>query len=330
MKAWIALPAAVAVVALGVGVWGWSQLNDQYRGFSQPVMLEFRRGASSREMATELARAGVVRNAWLFLAARALHRGERLQAGEYRFEKPASPMEILNRIARGDIFYLELLVPEGFTIFDTADAVAKLGTISHDAFLAAAKDPAPIRDLDPEATTLEGYLFPSKYRVYKHTTARDLARQMTAEVRTRWLGKPRTASLHDTITLASMVEREARRREEQALVASVFHNRLAIGMKLDCDATTAYAATLENRYTGVIRRSDLESDNPYNTYRHAGLPPGPIASPGWPAVEAALTPAETNYLYFVAKADGSGGHMFSESLREHEAAVARYRSMVHH
>jgi UPF0755 protein len=318
-----------AVLVLGGCIWGWTRISQPYKGFSDPVMLEFRRGASSREMADQLAKAGVVRGSWTFLAARALNRNVRLQAGEYRFEKPASALEVLSRIVRGDIFYVELLVPEGYTIFDTADAVAKLGTIPHDAFLEAARDPSLIRDLDPAATTLEGYLFPSKYRVYKHTTARDLTKQMVGEFRARWKNAKTPNSLHDTVTLASMVEREARLPEERPVVASVYHNRLGIGMKLDCDPTTIYAAILEGRYKGVIHRSDLDSDNPYNTYRHSGLPPGPIASPGWRSIEAAITPADTEYLYFVAKADGLGGHTFSGTLREHEAAVAHYRATHH-
>ncbi len=329
MKWWIALPAAAVVVA-AAGAWTWSRLNEPYQAFSQPVIVELPRGASTRELASALARNGVIHDSLLFLAARALHRRDRLQAGEYRFDKPASPLQILRRIARGDIFYLELLIPEGFTIFDTAEAVSKLGTISRQAFLDAARDPAPIRDLDPLATTLEGYLFPNKYRVYKHTTARELARQMTGEFRTRWQNAKPAAAIHDVVTLASLVEREARRPDERPTVSSVFHNRLKIGMKLDCDPTTIYAAILEGRYRGVIHRSDLDSANPYNTYRHAGLPPGPSASPGWSAVEAALAPADTDYLYFVAKADGSGGHTFSDSLKNHEAAVAHYRATVRH
>jgi UPF0755 protein len=147
---------------------------------------------------------------------------------------------------------------------------------------------------------------------------------MTGEFRARWKALNTGADVHNTVTLASMVEREARLPEERPEVASVFSNRLRIGMKLDCDPTTVYAALLEDRYKGVIHRSDLESDNPYNTYRHAGLPPGPIANPGLSSIRAALAPADTKYLYFVARADGSGGHHFSDSLAQHEAAVAAY------
>jgi UPF0755 protein len=131
-------------------------------------------------------------------------------------------------------------------------------------------------------------------------------------------------SVHDAVTLASLVEREARLPEERPLVASVFQNRLRVGMRLDCDPTTVYAALLEGRYRGVIHQSDLASENPYNTYRHDGLPPGPIANPGLGSIKAALSPETTAHLYFVAKADGSGGHTFTDSLQKHEAAVAEY------
>lgn len=318
------LLATVILVAIA-GSWMLSRLNRRYEGFSQPVFVEFARGTSTRAMATELAQKGVIENRWLFLAARALRRDTNLQAGEYKFDKPASPLEVFGRIARGDIYYMELLVPEGFNMFDIAEAVGKLGTIRPEEFLAAARNPASIRDLDPAAPSLEGYLFPSKYRVYRHTTAEQICRMMTDEFRAEWKALRTPANVHNTITLASMVEREARRPEERPVVASVFRNRLNVGMKLDCDPTTVYAALLDHRYRGVIYRSDLANSSPWNTYQHAGLPPGPIANPGLSSIRAALAPAETRYLYFVAKADGSGGHNFSESLVQHDAAVAQYQ-----
>jgi len=198
--------------------------------------------------------------------------------------------------------------------------------MSADNFLAAARDPSLIVDLDPKAETLEGYLFPNKYRVYRRTTARELCRMMTNEFRAQWQAVGGGAnSAHDTVTLASLVEREARLPEERPRVASVFKNRLRIGMKLQCDPTTVYAALLEGRYRGVIHQSDLDNANPYNTYQHAGLPPGPIANPGLDSIKAALTPEDTTYLFFVARADGSGGHNFSDSLQQHVAAVTQYR-----
>lgn len=318
--------AAATVLLLAIfGVYLTGELHRPYRGFSEPVSVNFERGTSTRGIASVLAQKGVIPNQWIFLAARAMRRGATLQAGEYRFDKPASPLDIYGRIARGDIFYMELLVPEGFNMFEIAEAVGKLGTITAADFLAAARDPSSIRDLDPNAPSLEGYLFPNTYRVYHFTTAQQLCRTMTGEFRARWKALHTDANVHDTITLASMVEREARLPEERPLVASVFRNRLRIGMKLDCDPTAVYAALLQNRYRGTIYRSDLDNPSPWNTYRHAGLPPGPIANPGLDAIHAALAPADTRYLYFVAKADGSGGHTFSESLAQHTAAVARYQ-----
>ncbi len=318
-----ALAAGLAAAYLGY------RLTRPYQGFSEPVFVEFPHGTSTDEMASVLARKGVVRDRWVFLAARALRRETNLQAGEYRFDKPASPLEVYGRIARGDIFYMELLVPEGYNMFDIADAAAKLGLFKPAAFLAAARDPALIRDLDPKAVTLEGFLFPNKYRVYRYTTPQQLCRQMTNEFRAQWQALNTKEGVHETLTLASMVEREAKLPEERPQVASVFHNRLRIGMRLDCDPTTVYAALLEHRYRGVIHRSDLDSANPYNTYQHPGLPPGPIANPGLSSIRAALMPADTPYLYFVAKADGSGGHNFSESLARHEAAVSSYQRATH-
>jgi UPF0755 protein len=197
-------------------------------------------------------------------------------------------------------------------------------------FLAAAKRPGLIRDLDSDAPSLEGYLFPSKYRVYRRTTAQQICRMMTDEFRKQWKILETPANVHNAITLASMVEREARRPEERPLVSSVFHNRLGVGMKLDCDPTTVYAALIDHRYRGAIYRSDLANTSAWNTYQHAGLPPGPIANPGLSSIRAALAPAETRYLFFVAKADGSGGHNFSESLLQHDAAVAQYQKAVRH
>ncbi|HEU5022870.1 MAG TPA: endolytic transglycosylase MltG [Bryobacteraceae bacterium] len=329
MRKILALFAMAAIAAIGYVVW---QLREPYKGFSEPVIVEFPRGTTTGQMAAKLSEEGVIRSPWLFLAARVIHRGERLQAGEYQFTRDASPLEVYSRIARGDIYYMELLVPEGFNMFDIANDVAKLGTMPTETFLAAARDPSLIRDLDPRAQTLEGYLFPNKYRVLRRTTAREICKMMTDAFRAHWkrLGAAPGVSVHDTVTLASLVEREARLPQERTLVASVFQNRLRAGMRLDCDPTTVYAALLDGRYRGVIHQSDLASANPYNTYTHAGLPPGPIANPGVGSIEAALTPSSTPFLYFVAKGDGSGGHTFSESLQQHEAAVTAYRRATAH
>jgi len=281
-------------------------------------------------MADLLVQAGVVRGRADFLVARLVSQSRVLQAGEYRFNHPATPLEVVGRIARGDIFYYELVVPEGKNMFDIAAAIEQLGLFKASRFLAAARDPHLIRDLDPLAPTLEGYLFPDTYKLGRQTTPEDLCRTMTVKFREAWRSLQRgvnagTNDVHRTITMASLVEKEGKLPAERPRIAAVFENRLRIGMKLDCDPTTIYAALLDGRYRGVIHRSDLDSDNPYNTYRHAGLPPGPIANPGLAAVRAADAPERSDALYFVARPDGSGAHEFSSTIAAHESAVEKYR-----
>jgi len=314
----------VAAAAL-VGSFAVYRLSRPYAGFREAVLLDIPKGTSSSGIADMLAERGVIASRWDFLLARVAARGHALQAGEYQFAKAASPLEVYDRIARGDTFYYLLVVPEGKNMFDIGAAIEELGLISANRFLTAARNPAMIHDLDPKAPTLEGYLFPSTYRVDRNTTPERLCRLMTGKFREVWHGLQARASVHDTVTMASLVEKEGKLAEERPLIAAVFTNRLRIGMKLDCDPTTIYAAVLEDRYRGTIHRSDLDSEHPYNTYRHPGLPPGPIANPGMASLEAALRPADSDALYFVARADGSGGHTFRNNLADHQAAVQVYR-----
>lgn len=297
-----------------------------YAGFHGEAFVEIPKGASTLDIASLLADAGVIEHPWQFLAARALKRSARLAAGEFRFAAPASTLDVYNRIARGDVFYYEMAIPEGQNMFDIAATVEGMKLMSAQDFLAAARDPSLIRDLDPAAPTLEGYLFPDTYRVTRHTGARELCRIFTQRFRAEWKRLETQADVHQTVTLASLIEKEAAVPEDRPLIASVFRNRLDIGMKLDCDPTTVYAALMESRYRGTIYQSDLASHNAYNTYQHAGLPPGPIANPGIASLKAAVNPAATGNLYFVARPDGSGRHEFSKDLAAHRLAAARYRS----
>lgn len=300
-------------------------LEESYAGFGNDVFVDIPKGSSAVAMSRMLADAGVVRSRWLFVLARALRPRAKLQAGEYLFSKPASVWNVFDRLARGDVFYYALVVPEGVNSFDIAASLEHLGVISRQVFLAAARDPSQIRDLAPGAPSLEGYLFPDTYRLTRHTTAAQLSRQMTDRFRQAWKAAGGSGNVNSIVTLASLVEKETARPEERPRIASVFRNRLKLGMTLDCDPTTIYAAMLEDRYTGAIHRSNLEDKNPYNTYQHAGLPPGPIANPGIDSLVAALNPGESKFLYFVAKPDGSGGHQFSRTSEEHQLAVQRYR-----
>jgi len=318
------LAAAALVLAAGAGYLAW-ELQQPYAAFGPETFVDLPKGTSTSAIATRLANAGVIAHAWEFGVARALSLRRSLKAGEYRFVKPASVLEVYDRIARGDVFYLVLAVPEGQNMFDIAEAAAGLKLFSATDFLRVARDASLVRDLDAAAPTLEGYLFPDTYRLDRHTTPERLCQMMTTRFREVWkqLGSP--AGVHRTVTLASLIEREARLPVERTLISSVFHNRLSIGMKLDCDPTTIYAALLDGRYQGAIHQSDLASSNSYNTYRHAGLPPGPIANPGKQSLVAAMHPEETGYLYFVLRPDGSGAHNFSKTISEHLEATARYR-----
>ena len=288
-------------------------LYAPYRGFSGDLFLDFPKGSGTPAIAQRLADAGVVRYAWQFWLARAIHPRSTLQAGEYRFNQPASVAEVFSRLGRGDVFYLNLTVPEGSNIFDIAKLLDAEGIMSGQDFLKAAE-------------TLEGFLFPSTYRLTHATTPAALCQMMTTQFHKEWkkLMPDSTADMAKVVTLASMIEKETGVPSERPKVASVFTNRLRLGMALDCDPTVIYAALLEDRYRGKIYRSDLDNKNPYNTYQHAGLPPGPIANPGASSLAAALHPAETDYLYFVAK-PGGGGHVFSSSLAAHNQAVGSYR-----
>jgi UPF0755 protein len=322
MKKLAALGLGLAAISAGIAYWS---LKQPYRGFSQELILDIPMGTSTRRMADLLASGGVIRYQWQFLAARSIRPRARLQAGEYRFTEASSVLDVFDRIVRGDVFFHELRVPEGSNMFEIARSVEELGLMKREEFLEAASDPTPIRDLAPGAESLEGYLFPSTYRLTRHTSPGQLTKMMVEQFRHIWSQFRTDADAHKMVTLASLVEKETAVAGERATVASVFWNRLGQGMKLDCDPTTIYAALLESRYKGAIYRSDLDNRHRYNTYQHAGLPPGPIANPGVASLKAALRPAATDFLYFVAIPNGAGQHRFSKSLKEHDRAVAEYR-----
>ena len=319
----------VLVLALLLGViagayLGWSVL--QPHGPDKQVFVDIPSGTPTRRIARMLRDAGVIRDEWTFLTVRALKPGATLQAGEYGFDRPLSAWDVFHKIERGEVFYHELTVPEGSNMFDIAAAVEKLGVMKALDFLKVASEPALIRDLDPRAPSLEGYLFPAKYRLTRRTTPQQLATEMTAKFRRAWKDLDGGgADVHDTTTLASLVEKETAVPSERPMIAAVFKNRLRERWTLDCDPTVIYAALLENRYRGGIHQSDLASTHAYNTYKNAGLPPGPIANPGMESLRAALQPAEADYMFFVAKPGGSGAHSFSTTLAQHNIAVQEYR-----
>jgi UPF0755 protein len=281
-------------------------------------------GTGTQTIATQLEQAGVLRSRYAFDLLRAV-KGGRLLAGEYRFNHPAPATEVYARIVRGDIYTRTLTIPEGYNIFDIAHAVEAAGFGPADAFLAAERSQtALIADLAPNAPSLEGYLFPDTYRFSRHATPEQILTAMVhrfRQVAAQLALDPGTTP--QTVILASLVEKEVSQDAERSMVAGVFTNRLAQGIPLATDPSVIYAALLEGRYRGTIYASDLQFDSPYNTYRHAGLPPGPICNPGIAALKAALAPAHTDFLYFVADAEGHS--QFSATLKEHAQQVENYR-----
>lgn len=289
------------------------------------VLVELPPGMGSRQIASTLASRGIIRSKYAFDLWRIV-RGGKLQAGEYRFVEPASLLDVYSRLRRGDVYYRAVTIPEGYNLFDVAQAVQNAGLASKQAFLAAAeKDVQLIADMDPQAPSLEGYLFPDTYRFQRLQTPDEMLEVMVKRFRRAAVKIGLNANYHRTVTLASLVEKETPLAADRPVVASVFVNRLAKGMPLMTDPAVIYAAMLGHRYRGTIYESDLQADSPYNTYRHAGLPPGPICNPGLASLRAALHPAQTDYLYFVADADGSGHSRFATTLADQQRNVSAYR-----
>ena len=286
-------------------------------------------GTSSRGIAAQLEKSGVITSRYAFEALR-LVRGGRLKAGEYRFAEPRRLGSVYDQIARGEVYTLTLTIPEGANLFDIAQRVqaAKLG--SYKGFLEAAeKHGEMVRALDPEAKGLEGYLFPDTYHFAPSSTAEQMLGAMVRRFEQQAAVLGITGDVHRTVTLASLVERETPIAAERPLVASVLLNRLDRGMALETDPTVIYAALLAGRYRGTIYQSDLVAESPYNTYRHTGLPPGPICNPGEVSLKAAMDPARTTYLYFVAAgSDPHGVSRFAATLEEHQRNVAAYREAL--
>ncbi len=320
------LVAVLSVVAAGAWV-AWVCVLPF--GPSHETFVDIAPGATAHGIAQQLARAGIVRTRY-GIELLQLVSGGTLKAGEYRFDHPAKVTAVFRRIERGDVYTIALTVPEGANLFDIAARVqaAKLGT-SKGFLQAAAAHLSLIRNLDPKAPSLEGYLFPATYRFGRHTSYAAMLRRMISTFRVQALALGITGDTHQVVTLASLVERETPIPSERTAVASVFINRLAQNMPLETDPTVIYAALLRDQYTGVITRADLQIDSPYNTYLHTGLPPGPICNPGAASLQAALRPAKTDYLYFVAAgADPSGHSRFSSTLAEHQRNVSAYRAAV--
>jgi UPF0755 protein len=331
LKKLFALVVLLLLVAGGAGAALYLRVHQAYRGFEGPEQfIEIPPGAGSRTIGDRLVAGGAVRDIWTYRAALYLTgEGRKLKAGEYRFDHPMTPTEVIDKIARGDVFVVSLTFPEGLTIAEMAKIFAAHGLGTAAAFVAAAKDASLVHDLDPAATDLEGYLFPETYAVPRQTDAAKLVKLMISRFdhvltpALRQEAGTRQLSVRQLVTLASIVEKETARADERALVAAVYATRLRIGMPLQCDPTVIYALTKAGHYDGNIHKADLSFDSPYNTYRYPGLPPGPIASPGRASLEAAAHPADADFLYFVSRNDGT--HAFARTLDEHNRNVQEFQ-----
>ncbi len=323
-----AVLAALALVALGAAgalVYALSRPYQGYPGTETTVLIT--PGSGVHHILAQLEAAGVLRDARFARLLLDYRMGRpTLRAGEYRFQGKLTPSAVLARLVKGDVVLHSATIPEGLDVEEIADRLAQAGLGDHGRLLAAMRDPAPIRDLDSQAPDLEGYLFPETYAFARGTPETEIVATMVRTFRQRFDAEVRPLldpaappALRRLVTLASIVEAEARRDDERPVIAGVYANRLRLGMGLYADPTVVYALRRQGRYDGTIHKADLEIDDPYNTYRVPGLPPGPICSPGAKSLQAAAQPASVPYLYFVSRNDGS--HAFAATLAEHNRNV---------
>lgn len=296
--------------------------------FPEAVVIDIERGTSSKDIAETLQAKGVISSKWLFLLIRGWHYNDTLMAGSYRFLRPTSEWEAFKALRIGSVQYYPVTIPEGLTRMEITEILAATGRIDKQEFLEETEKTEWLRGDLPEAENLEGFLFPDTYYLDDTSTAEKVVGMMTSRFRSVYEEATRGATSQlkpfEIVVLASMVETETSEPEERSVVSSVFHNRLRLRMLMQCDPTVAYGLAIENRFRGRILLADLKDPHPYNTYVHPGLPPGPIANPGRKALVAAAKPAETDYLYFVAKGNDRE-HVFSKTLMAHNQAVQAYR-----
>jgi UPF0755 protein len=337
--------ALVLLVALAFGGWmAWALMQPVTPAGQTFVIL--RPGYSSRRIASELQSAGVIRSAMAFAIWHRIRHRRSLKAGEYLFDKTATALEVHQRLVRGDVYFHTVVIPEGFNMFDIAQALQDAGLGTSEEFLkVATSDTALIADLAPDAKTLEGYLFPSTYEFTRMQTMPEIAAEMVKQFRqvaheiglisvpkmdlkntSAQVDDVRARDVSQTVILASIIEKETAASEERPLVASVYSNRLARHVALQADPSVIYAELLQGSYSGALHHADMQFNSAYNTYTHAGLPPGPIGNPGKTSLEAAMHPADTDYFYFVS--NGNGHHRFAHSLEEHNKNVAAYRKVM--
>lgn len=321
----------------GAGYWVYKSLNTPHAHGKTNQYIQIAKGATPTEIVNKLASEGILSSATpTEIYLKSFGDASKLQAGEYQFESPITPLQVLKELENGAERTTKLTIPEGFTRFDIAKRIAdrfpQNPPLTEKQILELMNDTSLIRDINPNAKNLEGYMYPSTYNFPKGVTAPTVIKTMVDQFKKIWkpeytlkaqqLGRTPT----EIITIASLIETESKFEEERPIVASVIYNRLNRGMALGIDQTAVYIAKMENRWDGVINKSDLESDSPYNTRKVAGLPPGPISSVSESALKAALNPAQTDYIYYVLNVENNdGSHNFYSSAAEFEKGKAAYQ-----
>ena len=319
----------ILFLTVSAQIFVWASIP--YRGYGASfAIIEISEGTGAARAIEILEEHGVIQRSPLALVyLRLTGRTRGLKAGEYSFTRPMTPGEVFDKLISGDVYYHRVTIPEGVRSDEVFVQFVRAGFGTEEQYREAFRDTSMMADLDPEATDLEGYLFPDTYSLQKGTTPKSIVTTMVARFREvfqpSWIetARQRGLTVREATTLASMVEWETAQADEDAQVASVFHNRLRLGMRLQCDPTVIYALAMRNAFDGNIRKDDLRIDSRYNTYRYPGLPPGPIGNPGSAALQAAVEPADTNFLYFVSM--NTGRHFFSTTLRDHNRAVWQYQ-----
>jgi len=328
------------LVLIAVSYWMYSSLNSPHEHDKANQFVVIEKGSTPREILTKLAGEGILAGVTPSLIyVRTFGNASKLQAGEYQFVSPITPLQVLKELERGEVQTTKLTIPEGFTRFDIAKRIAEKfpqnPPADDKAILTLMDDTSLIKDLAPTAQNLEGYMYPSTYNFPKETAAKDIVKTLVEQFRKIW--KPEwTAKAqmlgrtpNEIVTIASLIETETGVEAERPVVAGVINNRLARGVPLGIDQTNVYIAKMLGRWDGTINKSDLEVDSPYNTRIKTGLPPGPISSVSESAIVAALNPEPNNYLFYVRNVDlNDGSHWFYASAAEFEKGKAKYQQWL--
>jgi UPF0755 protein len=331
----LALGVIVLIAVVAAGVMGASMYRrsmEPFKGYpSEELFVEIPVGSSAPDIGRRLVEAGVVRDLLTFrITLWRSGQARSLRAGEYRFDRPMTAKEVVDKISQGEVYERRVTFPEGLIIPEMAALYELRGLGTAAAFVKAARNPSRVATFDPKAKDLEGYLFPETYSLPRGTPPERLIELMVDRFEEafppefRQAVEARGLTVREAVVLASLVEKETARDDERPIVAAVYLNRLRIGMPMQCDPTVIYALRKAGKYKdNNLRREDLDFDSPYNTYRYPGLPPGPIAAPGRASLAAVANPALVDYLYFVSRNDGS--HVFATTLREHNRNVQEFQ-----